>query len=491
MQASGQYLTPGRTISSNLAAGSGVRPMQPRLVRAWLIGVWLLISSVEAAELPDFAMLVEKNAPTIVEISTRREVQSDPSPMDETLQELLQRLNPNADPDWFIEGMPPPRSRAALGSGFLIAADGYVITNNHVVAGADQIQVTLNDRRVFTAEVIGLDEPSDLALLKIEASDLPHVTFGDSDALRVGEWVLAIGSPFGLEFSAAAGIVSAKGRTVPGRSSYNYMSFVQTDVAINQGNSGGPLFNLQGEVVGINSQIISADGGSNGISFAIPGNVAINVVSQLRETGAVKRGLLGVRMREVDYALAEIFGLDRPRGAFVDEVQPGSPAAAAGIRNEDIILAFNGHEIEYYTDLPFYVGQYRPDTRAEVVLYRDAEVITRQVTLGSSPTNVAASRDAGVIRQSSNPLGLRVAELGEEARRVSGLSGVRIMEVSPGPGLQAGLREGDVIVSLNRQKITSTGQFARIARSLPDTEFIPIRIVREGQATTLALQLPP
>jgi serine protease Do len=269
------------------------------------------------------------------------------------------------------------------------------------------------------------------------------------------------------------------------------MAFIQTDVAINQGNSGGPLFNLDGEVIGINSQILSSTGGSNGISFSIPSNVAINVINQLQETGSVERGLLGVRMREVDNALAEIFGMARPRGAFVDEVQPGSPAAEGGIQNEDIILEFNGHEIEYYTDLPFYVGQYRPGTQAEVKLYRDGDILDRAVVLGSSPTNVVASTTPEVPRERANPLGFRVAELGEEARQISGLSGVRIAELNAGPGREAGLREGDVIVALNRREVSSTEQFAEIARSLPANGFVPIRIVREGQATTMALELAP
>lgn len=448
--------------------------------------------SVQAAELPNFADLVEKNAPTIVEIATIRQVTASRSPIpDSELEELLRRLNPEEEPELNIEGIPEQRQRGAVGSGFLISEDGYIITNNHVVVGADEIQITLNDRRVFDAKVIGLDEPSDLALLKIDSDNLPHVEFGNSDRLRVGEWVLAIGSPFGLEFSAAAGIVSAKGRTVPGRSSYNYMSFIQTDVAINQGNSGGPLFNLDGEVIGINSQILSSTGGSNGISFSIPSNVAMNVVDQLKELGRVERGLLGVRMREVDYALAEIFGLDRPRGAFVDEVQPDSPANAGGIRNEDIILEFNGHDIEYYTDLPFYVGQYRPDTRADVQIYRNGEMLERTVVLGSSPTNIVASTMETPVRDRGNPLGFRVTELSEEARQVSGIQGVRIAELNPGPGEDAGLREGDVIVALNRRELTSTEEFAEIANSLPGSGFVPIRIVREGQATTLALELSP
>jgi len=451
----------------------------------------LLGPIANAQELPDFAELVEINAPTIVEIATSRQVEARSPVEDRELNELLRRLNPGQEPELNPESIPELRQRGAVGSGFLISADGYIITNNHVVAAADEIRVTLNDRRVFEAEIIGLDEPSDLALLKIGANDLPSVQFGDSDRLRVGEWVLAIGSPFGLEFSAAAGIVSAKGRSMPGRSTYNYMSFIQTDVAINQGNSGGPLFNLEGEVVGINSQILSSTGGSNGISFSIPSNVALNVVSQLKDSGRVERGLLGVRMREVDYALAQIFDLERPRGAFVDEVQPASPAERSGIRNEDIILEFNGHEIEHFTDLPFYVGQYRPGTEAEITLYRNGERLTRTVVLGSSPTNIVAATQPEVTKDRSNPLGFRVTELSEETRQVVGIKGVRIAELDEGPGRDAGLLVGDVVVALNRQEIASSIEFSSVASNLPESGFIPIRIIREGQGTTMALELSP
>lgn len=449
------------------------------------------LGAAKAAELPNFADLVERNRPTIVEISTSRQMEARSALDDQELEELLRRLNPGQDPELEIEELPEMRQRGAVGSGFITSEDGYVITNNHVVAGADKIQVHLHDRRVFEAEVIGLDEPSDLALLKIAAADLPFVRFGNSDALRVGDWVLAIGSPFGLEFSAAAGIVSAQGRSMPGRSSYNYMSFIQTDVAINQGNSGGPLFNLAGEVIGINSQILSSTGGSNGISFSIPSNVAENVVGQLRESGKVERGLLGVRMREVDYALAEIFGMERPRGAFVDEVQPNSPAARSDIRNEDIILRFNDHEIEYYTDLPFYVGQYRPGTQAEVVLFRNGTFLTQTVELGSSPTNVQTSVARESTRDRGNPLGFQVTELNEETRQVMGISGVLIAEIDEGPGRAAGLLEGDVVIALNRREVDSAERFAEIADDLPDSGFVPIRIIREGQGTTMALQLSP
>jgi serine protease Do len=486
----GLYNKPGmRNIIMKLS-----NQILPKLLFSLAITLLFGIGSApnsNAAELPSFADLVEKNAPTIVEITSTRRVEARRPIADQEIEEMLRRLNPGQDLDLNIEELPEQRSRGAVGSGFIITDDGYVITNNHVVQDADEIQIHLNDRRVFDAKVIGLDEPSDLALLKIDASNLAHAVFGDSDVLRVGDWVLAIGSPFGLEFSAAAGIVSAKGRSVPGGSLYNYMSFIQTDVAINQGNSGGPLFNLDGEVIGINSQILSSTGGSNGISFSIPSNVAMNVVAQLRETGKVERGLLGVRMREVDYALAEIFGMERPRGAFVDEVTVDSPAAAGGIRDEDIILEFNGREIDYFTDLPFYVGQYRPGTVADVLVFRDGETLALNVTLGSSPTNSVATIAPEVVRDRRNPLGFRVGELNDETRQVAGIDGVRIAEVDEGPGREAGLMVGDVVVALNRQQIASPEEFAEIANNLPPSGFVPIRIIRGGEPYTIPLELLP
>lgn len=475
-----------------ISAGNGAFDFRVTSALVFTLLAFLLAFSgrAAAASLPNFADLVEENASAIVEISARRSMPSRPQISDENLEELLRRMRPEDLPDLQLEDR-QPQQRGAVGSGFLISNDGYVITNNHVVAGADQIQVTLNDRRVFDAAVIGLDEPSDIALLKIESTRLPFVEFGDSEAVRVGDWVLAIGSPFGLEFSAAAGIVSAKGRSVPGNSAYNYMAFIQTDVAINQGNSGGPLFNLDGDVIGINSQILSSTGGSNGISFSIPSNVAMNVVAQLKESGAVARGLLGVRMREVDYALAEVFEMDRPRGAFVDSVMPESPAGEAGIEDEDIIVEFNGHEIEYYTDLPFYVGQYQPGTRAEVRLIRRGDTQRVTVELGSSPTNEAVTELATAEVEVSNPLGFEVGELSEETRQVAGIEGVRVVGVEAGPGREAGLREGDVIVSLNRLPVDSVATFEAAAESLPDEGFVQIRLIRQGQGTTLTLELKP
>jgi serine protease Do len=443
-------------------------------------------SPSSAAELPDFAALVEQNGPAIVNIATMQQVTSSRDERGD-IEELLRRLSPD-------EPLPPEleeqqsRPRGGVGSGFIMSEDGYVITNHHVVNGADQITVTLNDRRVFQARIIGTDELSDVALIKIDAENLPTVEFGDSEAVRVGEWVLAIGSPFGLEFSAAAGIVSAKGRAVPGNQT-NYVSFIQTDVAINQGNSGGPLFNLEGKVIGINSQILSSTGGSNGISFAIPSNVALNVVEQLRDTGAVSRGLLGVLIKDVDFALAEAFYMERPMGAFVDEVQPGSPAETAGVLNDDIIMAFNGREIESSSMLPFYVGQVRPGTNAELTIMRNGETIALDVVVGALPGSGIASSNAPIEPPPANSLGLTISELSEEARDVSGVQGVRIEELQDGPAAKAGLEEGDVIVELNRMPVPDIGAFSAAAEQLPATGFVPVRIVREGRGTTLVLEL--
>lgn len=454
--------------------------------------LWCLpVASSAQSGLPDFVSLVESNSPSIVNITTRQEVPVRSGSRQRDIEDLLRQLQPEGDPAEIPE-LPQTRPRGGVGSGFIISEDGYIITNHHVVANADRITVTLTDRREYIAEIIGSDELSDVALIRIDASDLNPVVFGDSEQVRVGEWVLAIGSPFGLEFSAAAGIVSAKSRNVPSRGPANYVSFIQTDVAINQGNSGGPLFNLAGEVIGINSQILSSTGGSNGISFAIPSNMALNVIEQLRESGTVSRGLLGVLIKDVDHALSRAFGLNRPRGAFVDEVQPGSPAERAGVLTNDIVLAFNGIEIEQSSQLPFYVGQVRPGTRAVLSIMRDGQQMDLDVTVGALPGNDLAT--SGSTRPSSqgNSLALTVTPLPPGAaddvpELASG--GVIIDELREGPARAAGLASGDVIVTLNHQPISSIADFNRVVESLPEDGYVAVRVVRNGRGTTLVLEL--
>lgn len=469
-----------------------VNPSVSLLAIVTVMALSVVTVSPEAAaqgRLPDFAELVEANASAIVNITTEQQipVRSGSQPRD--IEELLRQLQPDGmldDPDM------QTRPRGGVGSGFIMSSDGFIITNHHVVANADRITVTLTDRREYSADIIGSDELSDVALIKIDAIGLRPVKFGDSERVRVGEWVLAIGSPFGLEFSAAAGIVSAKSRNVPSRGPTNYVSFIQTDVAINQGNSGGPLFNLDGEVIGINSQILSSTGGSNGISFAIPSNMALNVIEQLRESGAVSRGLLGVLIKDVDNALAQAFQLDRPRGAFVDEVQPNSPAQDAGVFNNDIILAFNGIQIEQSSQLPFYVGQIRPGTAAELTVLREGELIELPVVVGALPGADQASAGVRPPVQRGNSLALTVQEQDPERRAelpVLSDGGVQIDELREGPAMRAGLASGDVIISLNHQQIRSVADFNRIVEALPTTGYIPVRIIRDGRGTTLVLEL--
>ena len=441
--------------------------------------------------LPDFTALVKKEAPAVVNISTvtRRE-RSQQSQLDQ-LPEMFRRF--------FDEfgggpggpgGAPNPRSEVeSLGSGFIISSDGYVLTNYHVVGEADEIVVRLQDRRELDAELIGSDPQSDLALIKVDASDLPVVDIGSSDDLQVGEWVLAIGAPFGFDSSVTAGIVSAKGRSLP---TDNYVPFIQTDVAINPGNSGGPLFNLNGQVVGINSQIVSRSGGYMGLSFAIPIDLAMDVADQLKETGEVSRGWLGVLIQEVDRDLAESFGLDKPMGALVAQVQSGSPAAEAGLEPGDVIIAFNGREIQRSSQLPKWVGALKAGTEAEMTVVRDGDEKTLEVTVGELPDNPQAGM-AGQPDQAqgeSDKLGLEVrAASAAELARVKADHGVVITGVQDGPAARAGLSTGDLLVSLNGEPVDSLDAYREIAADLPEEGTVPALVNRDGNARFVAIKL--
>jgi serine protease Do len=372
----------------------------------------------------------------------------------------------------------------------VLGEEGYVLTNNHVVEDADEVLVRFIDRRELTAEVVGTDPRSDLALLKVNATDLPKVRIGDSEALKVGEWVLAIGSPFGFDYSVTAGIVSAKGRPLP-TNQENYVPYLQTDVAINPGNSGGPLFNLDGEVVGINSQIFSLTGTFAGVSFAIPINVAMDVAEQLRETGRVSRGWLGVEIQNVDRDLAESFGLDRPHGALVSRVMADSPAERGGIRQGDIITGVNGRAIDLSSELPHHVGRIRAGSKATLEIIRDGKPIELTLEIGEAPAReelLAASRaigEGGIPR-----LGLRVEALPAAVReRLDIDGGVRVTEAT-GNAWESGLRQGDIITKLDNETVTDTDSFFAIAEGLEAGRSVAVLVIRGESPLFLALRVP-
>ncbi|MGR6872952.1 DegQ family serine endoprotease [Pseudomonas sp. HK3] len=450
----------------------------------------LFISAQAFSQLPDFTELVEQSSPAVVNISTTQKPQS--------------RFGANMEipqgvPDVFRHffGVPQtprgnPRGhsqeRASLGSGFIVSKDGYVLTNNHVIDGADQIFVRLNDRRELEAELVGHDPSSDLALLKVDAKNLPTVEIGNSEKLKVGEWVVAIGSPFGFDYSVTAGIVSAKGRSLPNE---NYVPFIQTDVAINPGNSGGPLFNLEGEVVGINSQIYTRSGGFMGLSFAIPMNVAMEVVAQLKENGVVSRGWLGVAIQEVDKNLAESFGLKKAAGALVSQVVHNGPAAAAGLQYGDIITEFNGKEVLLSSDLPHLVGRVRPGAKAVLNVIRNGKVKRLNVEIGVLPQegNVLASNRAPQQSKQINRLGIEAIGLTASQQKQWDTEGVMVQSVNQGPGANAGLINGDVITMIYSEIIRDMADFERVVKQLPSGRLVPMRIVRRGSAMFISLRV--
>ncbi len=447
-----------------------------------------------AVNLPDFTGLVEQHSPAVVNISTTQKVTQRRGPKVEIPD--LPEGSPFGDlfRHFFGEGgmpdIPEHQQTQSLGSGLIISQDGYVITNAHVIKDADEIVVRLSDRRQLVAEVVGSDPRSDVALLKVDAEDLPVVSIGDSEELKVGEWVLAIGSPFGFDYSVTAGIVSALGRNLPRE---NYVPFIQTDVAINPGNSGGPLFNLDGEVVGVNSQIYSRTGGFMGLSFAIPINVVMNVADQLKTKGKVSRGWLGVLIQDVTRELAEAFGMTRPQGALVSKVLDDSPAAAAGFKSGDVIIRYSGRDVADSASLPPLVGQTPVGKQAEVVVIRDGEETTLKVTIGELPGDDALAQAVAPEAEtvSEQRLGIKVSEVPEALREALelGEGGVLVEELESGVASRAGVRQGDVIVMLNQQAVTGPQQFAELVEALPDGKSVAVRIQRQNGPLWLALKL--
>ena len=461
-----------------------------------IVAAGLASEPLFARSLPDFTELVERNRAAVVNISTtqRRTMPTDRPrmprgfeipdlPEDSPFREFFRRF--------FGEGEIEEFDAQSLGSGFIISQDGFIISNNHVVRNADEVIVRLSDRREFAATVVGTDDASDVALLKIDAEGLPAVRIGTGYELKVGEWVLAIGSPFGFDHSVTAGIVSAKGRSLPRE---NYVPFIQTDVAINPGNSGGPLFNLDGQVVGVNSQIFSRTGGFMGLSFAIPIEVAMDVADQLREKGRVSRGWLGVLIQDVTRELAESFGMDKPQGALVARVLDGGPAERAGFEVGDIVLSFDGHAIERSSELPPIVGRTRAGREVGVEILRDGQAMILQVTTDELPTEeeVQVATTQGPVGVEASRLGLVVRDMSEEERASVDAAdrGVVVSGVSAdGVAGRSGIREGDLILMLDNRRVANGDDFARLVAELPQGKAVSVLVQRQGNPIFLALKL--
>ena len=461
-----------------------------------LVGCFFLIvlsNQDVLAQLPDFTGMVKENGKAVVNISTTQkaalepesEVQQPQIPEDlpPEMEELFKHFF-NAPGGGFV-----PRETNSLGSGFIISQDGYVLTNHHVVKDADEIVVKLTDRRELVAKLVGSDALTDVALLKLDAKDLPVVTIGSPEQLQVGEWVLAIGSPFGFEQSVTAGIVSAKGRSLPGG---NYVPFIQTDVAINPGNSGGPLFNMDGKVVGINSQIYSRTGGFMGLSFAIPMDVVMNVVEQIKKSGKAAHGWLGVQIQDVTRELAESFGMKKPQGALVSKVMPGSPAEKAKLQIGDIITEFNGQPIENSGDLPPMVGMTPINDTATLKILRQGNEETITFNIGLLPDQIDKVADTKTEKaKPTNRLGVSVTDLTAEERNALQVikGGVLVQNVGKGAAKNAGIQPGDVILRINNDVIRGVADFEKIAKNLPVGKSVAVLIQRRGSPAFLALKI--
>lgn len=442
-----------------------------------------IFSVGQAKDLPDFTELAEKQGPAVVNISITSVVHGNGMmgfpgmPQDEQLQEFLRRFGFPGVP-----GMPGQEGgqefkSQSLGSGFIISADGYILTNAHVVNEADEVLVKLSDKREFKAKIIGADKRTDVALIKIEATNLPKVTIGDPNALKVGEWVAAIGSPFGLENTMTAGIVSAKGRALPQE---NFVPFIQTDVAINPGNSGGPLFNLRGEVVGVNSQIYSKSGGSMGLSFSIPIDVAIDISNQLKANGKITRGWLGIAIQELTKELAESFGMKNANGALIAGVEKNGPADKGGLEPGDVITKFDGKVVNTSSDLPRIVGNTKPGKVVSVDIMRKGNAKTLKIGVGESPTEPSEAVPAAKEKAKSEPnkIGLLLRELTpQQKQKLNGKNGLLVIE-STGAAAQAGIRRGDVVLGLNNSESQSVELFNKQINAVPAGKTVAVLVLR-------------
>ncbi len=458
-----------------------------------MLSLFVAVQSAQARQLPGFTELVKEAGPAVVNISTTQKVKSGMSELPEgfDIPELPEDSPFGELFKYFFDqeqGEPSLRDAQSLGSGFIISADGYVLTNYHVVKNAAEIIVRLNDRRELRGEVVGTDKRSDIALLKIDARDLPVARIGKSGTLQVGEWVLAIGSPFGFDYSATAGIVSAKGRSLPRE---NYVPFIQTDVAINPGNSGGPLFNQDGEVVGVNSQIYSRTGGYMGLSFAIPIEVAMDVADQLKTKGHVSRGWLGVLIQDITLDLAESFGMKQPRGALVAKVLEDSPAEAAGFKVGDVITTFNSRAIKDSASLPPIVGSTKVGVFVPVDIIRDRKQIEIKVKLGELSDDEAVAKVHKPVIEKTNRLGVTISDLTAKQKQELDLAnGVVVERLVAGVASNAGVRKGDIIISINNTSVNSSEQFQELVEALPAGDSVAVLVQRGGSPTFLAIKVP-
>ena len=451
------------------------------LIKSFLI-IILASSSSLYAQLPNnISELVDQSAPAVVNITAKKEISQRSSfGYGGIPDEMLERFGIPRD---FREMPQQRRESVSFGSGFILKSN-YILTNFHVVEDATEVVVSLSDRREFKAEVVGVDPLSDLAVLEVDGKDLPAVNVGNSDKLNVGDWVIAIGSPFSFDFSVTAGIVSAKGRSIQNNNIGNYVPFLQTDVAINPGNSGGPLFNLDGDVVGINSQIYSRSGGYQGLAFAIPINVALDVADQIINNGEVSRGYLGVRMSEVDSDLADALGMNKPYGALINDVEEGESADNAGLVPGDVIIEFDSKEIKFSSDLPHVVGQIKPDSRAKAKVIRDGKEITLDFVLGELPITSEQFIPAKT-QQSSDPLGLKVADIDRDNPSMTNMpEGVIVSRVNPNSAASGKVNRGDVITMIQykgqKYMVYDVDSFNQALSNFSSNNKIAIHLIRNG-----------
>ncbi|MEY2699665.1 MAG: hypothetical protein RIQ52_420 [Pseudomonadota bacterium] len=472
--------------------------MLSRTLRVLAVFSIMLASLPVSAQLPDFTTLVEQNNAVVVNISTTSKTSNSEAQLPEGLElpegtpydELFRHFFGEGGGNGNNNAEPPSGESKSLGSGFIISADGFILTNHHVVKGADEIVVRLQDKRELVAKLVGSDKRSDIAVLKVDAAQLPFARIGSSEKLKVGEWVLAIGSPFGFDHSVTAGIVSAKGRSLP---SDNYVPFIQTDVAINPGNSGGPLFNLDGEVVGVNSQIYSRTGGFMGLSFAIPMEVALQVVEQLKTSGKVTRGWLGIQIQDVTRELAESFGMKQPQGALVSRILPKSPSQEAGLQVGDIILEYNGQDVASSATLPPLVGATKIGDTSTLKVLRQGNVKMIKIKIGSLPDDDEPAAVTGEApgAHAIARLGVTAVNPTQEQRQQLELPqhGVLVTATKAGPAQDAGIRKGDVILQVQGQAVKDVDQLGKIIKDVPKGKTVAVLVQRRDSSLFLAVKL--